>query len=63
MSASYNGLFVSVALSNATRTTGAVELRKPNTRIKINGKRKLKITAEGLLKIESRLALAMANMA
>jgi hypothetical protein len=56
-------LFVSVALSNAIRITGAVELRKPKTRIKINGKRKLKITAEGLRKIESRLARAMASMA
>jgi hypothetical protein len=56
-------LLISEALSNATRITGAVELKKPKTRIKINGKRKLKITADGLRNIESKLALAMANMA
>jgi hypothetical protein len=38
-------------------------LRKPNTRIKIRGKAMLKITAEGLLNIERRLAFVMANMA
>jgi hypothetical protein len=43
--------------------TGVVELRNPNTRIKMMGKRKLKITAEGLLKIDFKLAFAMANIA
>jgi hypothetical protein len=38
-------------------------LRKPNTKIKISGKAMLKITAEGLLNIERRLAFVMANMA
>jgi hypothetical protein len=36
---------------------------KPKTKIKINGKTKLKITAEGLLNIALRLALVMASMA
>jgi hypothetical protein len=43
--------------------TGELELRNPNTRIKMMGNKKLKITAEGLLKMEVRLALAMAIMA
>jgi hypothetical protein len=40
-----------------------VELKKPKTRIKMIGKRKLKITADGLLKIDFKLALAMDIMA
>jgi hypothetical protein len=48
--------------SKATRITGVVELRKPNTRINIKGNKKLKITAEGLLNIERQLALAIASM-
>jgi hypothetical protein len=43
--------------------TGVVELRNPNTRMNIIGNKKLKITAEGLLKMDLRLALAMANIA
>jgi hypothetical protein len=38
-------------------------LKKPKTKIKINGKAILNITAEGLLKIDLRLALVIANMA
>lgn len=49
--------------SNVTLITGVVELRKPKTRMKMIGKRKLKMTAEGLLKIDFKLAFAMANMA
>lgn len=49
--------------SKTTLITGALELRYPKTRIKIMGNKKLKITAEGLLKIEVRLALEMAIMA
>ena len=37
--------------------------KKPNTKIKIRGKAMLKTTAEGLLNIERRLALVMANIA
>jgi hypothetical protein len=40
-----------------------VELRKPKTRMKMRGKRKLKITADGLRKIDRKLAAAMAIMA
>ncbi|MEY3921611.1 MAG: hypothetical protein RL634_1372, partial [Bacteroidota bacterium] len=43
--------------------TGELELKNPNTSIKIIGNRKLKMTAEGLLKIEDKLAFAMAIMA
>jgi hypothetical protein len=35
----------------------------PNTRIKINGKPRLKMTADGLRKMARRLALVMASMA
>jgi hypothetical protein len=45
--------------SNATLITGVVELKKPKTRIKIMGNKKLKITAEGLLKMDFKLAFAM----
>jgi len=38
-------------------------LRKPKTNIKIKGKTKLNTTADGLLKIDLRLALVIANMA
>jgi hypothetical protein len=38
-------------------------LRKPNTKIKIKGKAMLNITAEGLLKMDLKLALVIANMA
>jgi hypothetical protein len=43
--------------------TGELELRKPKTRMKIMGKRKLKMTAEGLLNIDVRLAFEIASMA
>jgi hypothetical protein len=36
---------------------------KPKTRIKIRGKPKLKMTAEGLLNIALKLALEMASIA
>jgi hypothetical protein len=36
---------------------------KPKTIINTNGKTKLKTTAEGLLKIERKLALVMASIA
>ena len=36
---------------------------KPNTRMNISGKIKLKITAEGLLKIALKLPLVMASIA
>jgi hypothetical protein len=49
--------------SNETLITGVVELKKPKTRIKMMGNKKLNMTAEGLLKIDFKLALAMANMA
>jgi hypothetical protein len=38
-------------------------LRKPNTKINISGNAILKTTAEGLLKIERKLALVMASIA
>jgi hypothetical protein len=57
------GLSIEEAGSNTTLITGELELRNPNTRIKMMGNKKLKITAEGLLKMEVRLALAMAIMA
>jgi hypothetical protein len=46
-----------------TLITGVVELRKPKTSMKMIGKRKLKITADGLLNIERRLAEAIAIIA
>jgi hypothetical protein len=38
-------------------------LINPKTRMKINGKAILNMTAEGLLKVERKLALVIANMA
>jgi hypothetical protein len=49
--------------SKVTLITGVVELRNPNTRMKIMGKRKLKITAEGLLNFDFKLAFAMSSIA
>jgi hypothetical protein len=49
--------------SKAIFMTGLLELRNPNTRMKIIGNKKLKITADGLLNMEERLAFAMAIMA
>jgi len=43
--------------------TGELELRNPKTSMNMMGNRKLKITAEGLLNIEVRLAFEMASMA
>jgi hypothetical protein len=45
--------------------TGAIDPLpiNPKMRMKMNGKTKLKITAEGLRKIARRLALVMASMA
>jgi hypothetical protein len=40
-----------------------VELRKPKTKIKMMGNKKLKMTADGLLKIDFKLAFAIANIA
>jgi hypothetical protein len=60
----YTGFNVSDLGSMATFTLILPPLlRKPNTKIKIRGKAMLKITAEGLLNIERRLAFVMANMA
>ena len=60
----YTGFNVSEPLSMATVTLILPPLlKKPNTKIKISGKAMLKITAEGLLNIERRLAFVMANMA
>jgi hypothetical protein len=49
--------------SNETLITGVVELKKPKTRIKMMGNRKLNMTADGLRKMDFRLAFAMAIMA
>jgi hypothetical protein len=38
-------------------------LKKPNTKINISGNAILKITADGLLRIERRLALVIASIA
>jgi hypothetical protein len=38
-------------------------LKNPNTKMKISGNAILKITADGLLKIERRLALVIASIA
>ena len=60
----YTGFNVSEPLSMATVTLILPPLlKKPNTKIKISGKAMLKITAEGLLNIERKLAFVMANMA
>jgi hypothetical protein len=42
--------------------TGAVELKNPKTKIKMMGNKKLKITAEGLLKIDLKLAFAIESI-
>jgi hypothetical protein len=59
----YNSLLLEEAGSNVILITGELELKNPKTRMNMIGKRKLKITAEGLLNIEVRLALEMASMA
>ena len=59
----YNSLWFDDEEANTILITGAVELKKPNTRMKIIGNKKLNITADGLLKIERKLALAMAIIA
>jgi hypothetical protein len=60
----YTGFNVSDLVSIATFTLILPPLlRKPNTKINISGNAILKITAEGLLNIERRLAFVMANMA
>jgi hypothetical protein len=59
----YNAFLLEDAGSKVTLMTGVVELRNPNTRMKMMGNRKLKITAEGLLKIDFKLAFAMASIA
>jgi hypothetical protein len=59
----YSSFWVDDFSEKVTRITGVVELKKPNTRIKIMGKRKLKMTAEGLRKIDFRLAFAIASIA
>ena len=59
----YKSFVLAEAGSKVTLMTGVVELRNPNTRIKMMGKRKLKMTAEGLLKIDYKLAFAMASIA
>jgi hypothetical protein len=56
-------LFVSARLVRATLTVKPPLPMKPNTRINIKGKIKLKITAEGLLKIALKLPLVIANIA
>jgi hypothetical protein len=38
-------------------------LKKPKTRININGNAMLKITAEGLLNVERKLAFVIASIA
>jgi hypothetical protein len=59
----YNSLLLEEAGSNVILITGELELKNPKTRMNMIGKRKLKITAEGLLNIEVRLAFEMASMA
>jgi len=55
-------LLLEEAGSNAILITGLLELKNPNTSIKMMGNKKLKITADGLRNMEERLALAMAIM-
>jgi hypothetical protein len=57
------GWVVSVPFSKAMCITGTGELRNPKTMMKMNGKRMLNTMADGLLKMERRLALAMAIIA
>jgi hypothetical protein len=60
----YTGFKVSDFASMATVTFMLPPLlRKPNTKINISGNAILKTTAEGLLKIERKLALVMASIA
>jgi hypothetical protein len=59
----YNSFLLEDAGSKVTLMTGVVELRNPNTRMKMMGNAKLKMTAEGLLKIDFKLAFAMASIA
>ena len=59
---SYKELSFLEEAANTTRITGAVELKNPKTKMKMIGKRKLKITAEGLLKIDLKLALAIESI-
>ncbi len=60
----YTILVVSALEANATFTfTFPPLLKNPNTKIKISGNAILNTTAEGLRKIERKLALVMANMA
>ena len=63
ISFAYNAFELVEAGSKVTLITGVVELRNPKTRIKMMGNRKLKMTAEGLLKIDFKLAFAMASIA
>ncbi len=49
--------------SNVTLITGVVELKNPKTSIKMIGNKKLKITAEGLLNMDRKLADAIAIIA
>ena len=57
-------LVVSLVGSNATRTETLPLLPiNPKTRIKMRGKTKLNITADGLLKTPVRLALVIAIIA
>jgi hypothetical protein len=62
-SCAYRLLSVAEVGSKVTLITGVVELKNPKTRINMIGNKKLKITAEGLLKIERKLADAIAIIA
>jgi hypothetical protein len=60
----YTLFAVSLVGSNATRTANLPLLPiNPNTKIKMSGKTKLNMTADGLLKTPLRLALVMAIIA
>jgi hypothetical protein len=62
--AAYNALVVSDFTSIATFTLILLPLLKnPNTNMKINGKAILNTTAEGLLKVDRKLAFDMESMA
>src|SRR6187551_608778 len=58
-------LLVSQSLASASLYTGTPPRppTKPKTNIKMKGNTKLKTTAEGLLNIDLRVALVMANIA
>jgi hypothetical protein len=62
-SCKYRLLSVDDVGSKVTLITGVVELKNPKTRMNIIGKRKLKITAEGLLNMDRKLADAIAIIA